>query len=102
MPTNRKRRSRKIAKTPLLDFVRILLMEGHEACHIASVENNKNHNNPKMTGKCEAFKMRQRPLPGEKSLLREAWETQKAAIWRIWKAEGRKGKPWAAKIYDKE
>lgn len=93
-------RSRKIVRPQLSDFVRILLMEGHEARHIASVENNRNGNNPKMTGKAEAFRMAKRPLPGGKNLLQEAWETHKDEILADWKAKKRRGLPWAAKQFD--
>ena len=59
MPTNRRKKTRNILREPLPDFVRILLMDGSEACHSAMLA--YNHNTPndrKMTGAFEAFMMR--------------------------------------------
>lgn len=89
MPTNRKRTTRKIAKNPLLDFVRILLMDGPDACHVAMVERRPG------TGKAESFRMRK-----DKGRTQAAWIIHRDEILRIWKAEKRKGKPWGARVFD--
>ena len=90
MPTNRTRRTRKIVKTPLLDFVRILLMDGPDGYHVAMVERKPG------TGKVEAFRMQKTP-----GATRGAWGTHRAEILRQWRTEGRRGKPWGATIFDK-
>lgn len=100
MPTTRKRRGRHIVKVPLLDYVRILLMHGHEARHQACMEEQKHPGAVRLTGKAQAFLMSKRPMPGAPNLMKEAWETHHVEIWKIWKKEKRSGKPWAANIYD--
>jgi len=90
MPTNRTRQSRKITKTPLLDFVRILLMDGPDACHDAMMERKPG------SGKADAFRMRKTPGGAQ-----AAWKTHRGEILRIWKAEKRRGKPWAESIFNK-
>ena len=95
-------RSRKIARPVLLDFVRILLMDGHQARHEAVMAEIAKPGKVRLSGKVEAFRMAKRPRPGEKDLIREAWETHRSEILRIWKTEKRQGKPWAERIFDNE
>ena len=91
MATNRHRQSRKIARSPLLDFVRILLMDGPEATHKVMMDRMPG------SGKIEAFMMRKTPRGA-----REAWLLHKKEIMRQWKAEKRWGLPWGAKQFDNE
>lgn len=101
MPTNRSRRTRKVAKTPLLDFVRILLSEGPEVEHQAVMAEITNPGEIRLTGKVEAFRMRGGgPDINGKYRLKEAWDLHKDEILKIWKAERREGLPWAAKEFD--
>lgn len=85
MPTNRTRRTRKVAKTPLLDFVKILLMDGPEATSKAMMDRIPG------SGKAEAFMMRKTTHGAH-----AAWLIHRDEILRIWKAEKRPGLPWAA------
>lgn len=89
MPTNRSRRSRKIARPPLLDFVRILLMDGPEATSKAMMDRTPG------SGKVEAFRMRKTARGAH-----AAWLIHRDEILRIWKAEKRPGLPWAVRIFD--
>jgi hypothetical protein len=41
------------------------------------------------------------PVKKHYAKMFEAWEIHKDEIYRIWKAEKRKGLPWAAKEFDK-
>ena len=100
MPTNRTRRTRNITKTPLLDYVRILLMDGHQARHEAVMVEIAKPGRVRLTGKCEAFRMQKGPDINGRDRMLEAWEIHRDEILKIWKAEGRKGKPWGAKIYE--
>ena len=91
MPTNRRKRARNIAKTPLLDFVRILLTDGPEVTHRAMMDREPG------TGQAEAFRMRK-----TREGAQPAWLLHRDEILRIWKAEKRTGKPWAAQQYEEE
>ena len=76
MPTNITKRTRKRVKTPLPDFVRILLLDGAEAYHKAMVARKPG------TGKAEAFRMLK-----NRARMDEAWETYGDEIRRIRKAK---------------
>ena len=91
MPTNRTKRVRKRAKAPLLDFVRILLMDGLGACHIAMLERKPG------SGKIQAFRIQKTP-----GAARAAWKIHRVEILKQWKAEGRRGRPWAEKLFKDE
>jgi len=96
MPTNRKRIARRLARRPLLDFVRIYLMDGPVARSKAMTDQLPG------TGKADAFNMliHGKTMSGEKYNYRDAWNEHKKEILRIWKAEKRRGKPWGAKEFD--
>ncbi len=109
MPTNRKRRTRKIVTTPLLDFVRIFFMENSETFHKEMTAGRENGR----SGKCEAFRMAKPGIgPGtgpdskgkfdyKKRYARayEAWKIHRDEILKLWKSEKRAGLPWAEKFY---
>ena len=104
MPTNRKRKSRNFSTPVLLDFVRILLMDGPQARHDAMMDRLPG------SGKAEAFMMCKPacvPYEDNKELFKrypltaQAWHIHRAEILRIWQSEKRKGKPWGAQ-FDKE
>ena len=72
-----------------MDFVRILLMDGPDARHKAMMDRKPG------SGKAEAFRMVKTA-----TAARAAWEIHKDEILKIWKAEKRRGKPWAEKVFD--
>lgn len=98
MPTTRKRKTRNIVRTPLLDFIRIFLMHGPKVYHKAMMSRE-----PGLTGKALSFMMlcHGKTLDLKKEYtFRDAWNEHKDEILRIWKAEKRKGRPWAARQFD--
>lgn len=98
MPTTRKRKIRNIAKRPLLDFIRIFLMDGPEVYRKAMTPPRE----PGLTGMALSFMMRGhgKTLDLKDYTYEDAWREHKKEILRIWKAEKRKGHPWAARQFD--
>jgi len=101
-------KSRKIARPALLDFVRILLMDGTKACHDAMLAYNANNdpNKANITGAVEAFMMRL-SRGGQYATndicypkMYAAWQLHRDEIFRIWKYEKRRGKPYGAKMFE--
>ena len=90
MPTNRKRRTRKIVTYVLTDSVKHYLMTGDYCSRTLF---------PDCPGRYETFLLAH---PGKREQLREVWMLHRDDILQQWKAEKRRGKPWASKQFDKK
>ncbi len=87
MPTNRNRRTRAI-RPPFTDRMRYYLENGDYLGRILP---------PDSPGRVEVFML---AGPNRRTELRAVWLRHREEIYRDWKMEKRRGKPWAAREFD--
>ncbi|OGP68416.1 MAG: hypothetical protein A2W27_11010 [Deltaproteobacteria bacterium RBG_16_44_11] len=90
MPTNRRRRTRKIIKSILTDSLRQYLEMGDYCGKGLPLDS---------PGRIQTFMLAH---PSKRPQLKETWLRHRAEILQQWKAEKRPGLPWAEKEFGKE
>ena len=93
MPTNRRRKSRKIVSSTISEPMRYYLETGNYCLRDIFPEDPR--------GRAEVFRLAY-PSEAMRKRLRAVWLTHRPEILRQWKTQKKRGLPWGAKEFDEK